>query len=1083
MKHCRIRTSLCLFALSLFHGYAGEAIPLQPATGWDEAYTFENDALRVTVVPSIGRITFLGTPDGENLLTRNEDLTGELPPEEEGDWLNHGGDWMWAVHQDSWRTMGGAVWPPLRMMDRPWRGEARREEDGTQVLVLRRDLGAPVFAQLQRRFVLEPGDSPRLRVEQSASRVYASPVPVSLWQISQIDGADQVLIGLRADSRFEDGFRHIGFDEPSDEALMRTASALAVDTARLTETKLGSDANWIAARRGNQVLTLWTEGGDAGGAFPDGGCSVVMYSNAGLGYTEIETQTVEIDLAPGETFRNVVHYHVMEVPDDIDAAALAETVLNLLPERDVIDFAPSAAHPEDVIEVRVRTDETGGILHWGVNGPDGGWEMPARVYWPEGSKPGVTGVAADTPIPDPVNGVAVVRLGPFNDPAQVVTSLHAVARWGDRWESQDGENYNLELRIHPDAARIDWTNYPTGEIHAAHPVSAATEPAAEDVRLYVNGEEVLASETGEFQTVLDTGGWAYGPHTFTVRALREGRLSVARQTAWNIPALEESDASGLPLGATRTDEGWEVFLHAPAAKFVEIEWKGAEDTLHRKLMRRAPNGFWVTGIETGAETLQYRYVLNGERRFADPWSRDVLWLTPEGAHSHLPEHAWTLAGTLPEPMPPWNRPPVDTWVIYELSIPDVAPPGSYKGLEAKLDYIAELGINAIEPLPVTTFPGDESWGYNPVFHRGLERSYGTPQDYADLIFAARERGIANVFDIVLNHIEANSPLHRMHGGPDTNPYFMPFDSFNWGFPKLDQENPYFKQYVKDTLEHWVYQWGVDGYRYDATQWIQWSGYKDWGVSWMAYVVNNADPGVVQIAENLPSEPDMVKGTELDSEWDGHYRWRMRRVFVEGDFIGEPEKMWEILDPRNHAYQTGRQRMQYIESHDEERFVRELLEAGYSREETFRRHVAAAAVTLTVPGIPMLYAGQEWGELTKKVVGLNPLQWELREEPDRAAMVEQFRELIRLRTGHRALHHDRIDLLHLDNDTGTMAYIRPGVPESILVAFNVSREAVTLSLPERWTVEAELMRGETDVSPGALILKPGEARVFRVTNEE
>jgi 1,4-alpha-glucan branching enzyme len=1083
MKKHRIGFWLGWVGLGLGLISAREVIEPQPALGWGEAFVLENDALRLTVVPQTGRIAFLGALDGENLLTRNEAVAGQPLPDEEGDWMNHGGDWMWAVHQDSWETMGGGVWPPLRMMDRPWRGEAWREEDGTQVVVLRRDLAAPVFAQLQRRILLPPGDSGALRVEQSASRIYASPVPVSLWQISQMDGADTVLLGLRPDSPFENGWRHVGFASPADEALRNLEDALVVDLSKLTETKIGTDAHWIAGRRGDRMLVLRTEGGDVGGAFPDGGCSVVMYSNAGLGYTEIETQTVEIDLAPGETFRNVVHMHVLKVDPAADGETLASAILSLIPDRDVIDFHPVSAHPEDVIEVRVRGYESGGILHWGVNGPDGGWALPAEVYWPEGSTAGATGVAVDTPIPDPVDGVSVVRLGPFNDPAQVVTSLHAVARWGDRWESRDGANYNLELVTHPDAAEVYWTNYPTGGVFFRHAVSASTRPAAEDLRLYVNGVEVKRSETGVLQAELDTGDWDYGPHVFKVRAVREGRLSVSRQEAWKIPELEESDAAGLPLGATRVEEGWEVFLHAPVAKFVEIEWKEADGEIARQLMQTAPGGFWVSRVETAADTLQYRYVINGDRRYADPWSRDVLWLTPEGAHSHLPEHAWTLAGALPEPLPSWDRPPMETWVIYELSIPDVAPPGSYAGLEAKLDYMADLGVNAMEPLPVTTFPGDNSWGYNPVFHMGLERSYGTPEEYKSLILAARERGIANVFDIVLNHIEANSPLHRMHGGPDTNPYFIEFDSFNWGFPKLDQESPYFKQYVKDTLEHWVVQWGVDGYRYDATQWIQWSGYNDWGVSWMAYVVNNVDPGVVQIAENLPSEPNMVKGTELDSEWDGHYRWRMRRVFVEGNFFGEPDKMLEILDPRNHAYQNGWQRMQYIESHDEERFVRELLEAGYSREDTFRRHVAAAAVTLTVPGIPMLYAGQEWGEKTPKVVGLNPLQWELREEPDRAAMVEQFRELIHLRTGHRALHHDRIDFLHLDNDTGTMAYLRIGVPESILVAFNVSHEPAIISLPGRWRVEAELLRDESEVSFDALDLLPGEARVFRVTHAE
>lgn len=1075
-----IRAYACALLAAALPLLAREPMDPRPAMGWESAFVLENEALRVTVVPAVGRITFLGPLQGDNLLTWNEVLAGRPLPAEEGDWMNHGGDWMWAVHQDSWETMGGPVWPPLRMMDQPWRAEAWREEDGTQVVVLRRDLPAPVFVQLQRRIVLPPGPSAELRVEQSASRIYASPVPVSLWQISQIDRADTVLIGRRADSRFQDGFLHIGFEAPPESALTPLESALAVNPSALTESKLGSDAHWIAGRRGDRLLLIRTEGGDVGGAFPDGGASVVMYSNAGLGYTEIETQSVEISLAPGETFRNTVQYSLFTVDPSASAEALAEIVLARLPDRDVIDFYPGTAHPEDTVEVRIRGYESGGILHWGVNGPDGGWQLPHEVYWPGGSTPGDSGVAVDTPIPAPVDGVSVVRLGPFNDPAQVVTSLHVVARWGDRWESRDGENFNLELVPHPDAAELLWTGDTPEQIAPLETVGVMTEPPAADLRLFVNGQPAGMSDSGALGITFDTADWSYGPHTFTARAVHEGRLSVSHRVVWNIPELTHSNAAGLPLGATRVDDGWEVYLHAPAARFVELEWKDPEDRVRRELMHSAPGGFWVFRVGTEADTLQYRFVLDGERRYADPWSRDLLWLTPEGRHGRLAEHAWTLAGTLPPPMPPWNRPPMETWVIYELSIPDVAPPGSYAGLKAKLDYIAGLGINAIEPLPVTTFPGDNSWGYNPAFHMGVERSYGTPQDYADLILAARERGIANVFDIVLNHLDANAPLHSMHGGPETNPYFKLFEGFNWGFPKFDQESPYFKQYVKDTLEHWIHQWGVDGFRYDATQWIQWSGYNDWGVSWMAYVVNNADPGVVQIAENLPSEPNMVKGTALDSEWDGHFRWRMRRVFVEGNFFGEPEKMFEILDPRNHAYQNGWQRMQYIESHDEERFVRELLEAGFSREETFRRHVAAAAVTLTVPGIPMLYAGQEWGEMTPKFVGLNPLQWELREEPGRAEMVEKFRELIHLRTRHRALHHDRIDFLHLDDETGTMAYVRPGVPESVLVAFNISHETETVSLPGHWRIEAELMRDSSEVSFDALELLPGEARVFRVT---
>lgn len=1053
--------------------FAREPIDSVHYREWESAFTLQNDALRVTVVPAIGRAVFLGPPDGENLLAWNDESAGQVAPETEGDWLNHGGDWMFPVHQSRWEQMGGAVWPPLRALDgRPWRGEAWVEEDGASVALIRRDIGDPLFVQLERRFILPPGDHAGLRVEQSISRVYASPVPVCLWHITQIDRAGLTILGRYGD------WKHIGFNAPPQSAVTETPEAWVFDVPRLDETKVGSAARWIAALRGDLMLVQWMEGGDTGGDFPDDGSAVVMYSNAGLGYTEIETQSVEVDLAPGERLRNAVEYRLVRMDGIPDAEEAAKIAAALVPFRDVIEFDPSVAHPEDVIRVRVRSDEPGGILHWGVNGPGGGWDLPHRVYWPEGSTPGASGVAVDTPLPDPVDGVSVVELGPFNRPEHVVQSLHAVVRWGNRWESRGGDNYNLTITPHPDASDISLDVHVdrNGVLATVH-----TDPPAEEIRFSVANREISAERNHTLSGGFDLSGLSYGPHEISVRAVRNGRLSTASSTVWKVPELPEpADVpfGHLPFGATR-DGGWTVVLHAPNARFVELEWKDAGGKTQQTLMAPLSHGQWKAAVDEDLDILQYRYVVDGHRRYADPWSRDVLWLTPDGEHAHHPEQAWTLAGSLPEPMGPWDRPRMETWVIYELSIPDVAPPGSYKGLKAKLDYIAGLGINAIEPLPVTTFPGDNSWGYNPAFHMGLERSYGTPEDFADLIHAMRDRGIAFVFDIVLNHIEANSPMKRLHGPPEENPYFVPFEGFNWGFPKLDQESEPFKLYVRDTLRHWIVQWGVDGYRYDATQWIQWSGYRDWGVSWMAYVVNEADPGVVQIAENLPSEPAMVMGTELDSEWDGHYRWRMRRVFVEGNFIGEPGKMREILDPRNHAYQTGWQRMAYIESHDEERFVRELLEAGYEEEEAFRRHLAAAAVTLTVPGIPFLFAGQEWGETTRKVVGLNPLQWERRGEPARADMVDAFRKLIHLRTTHRALHHDRIDILHLDNETGTLVYLRPGVPESVLVAFNVSKASAAWSIPESMEILTDILNPEEPAPDTQIQMQPGQARLFNV----
>jgi 1,4-alpha-glucan branching enzyme len=1063
--------------------FSREPIPAVPKGGWETTYTLSNEALELTVAPLAGRIIHLALQGENNLFTRNEAIVGDVPESSQADWLNHGGDWMWPVHQGQWKTLRGVDWPPPNVMEgSDWKAEAWTEADGTGVIILRRTLGAPVFIEAERRIELLPGKVSELRIRQSIRRINASDIPVCLWQISQIARPDAVVIGTTEDSPFPEGIHSIAFDPIPKENLTFCEGGVTFAPLQGTEHKLGTDARWIAARRDNTVLMQWTFGGRKGGELPDGGCGVVVYANAGLGYAEIETQSAEVALAPGEVLRNELVYRLIQLDEEIAPCDLVSRLHREAPQSQRVRFEPATPILGEPVTVRVLNPEGGGMLHWGVNGPAGDWQLPLKGYRPEGSTEGETGVAVDTPLPPPVDGLSTLQLGPFRDPAQVVRSLHAAVRWGDVWDSHDGANYNVSFSTHPDASSIEWVGEIPEALEEILPLRIETRPFADSVRLLLDGREIAKSRDGTLSVKMDTTSWSYGAHDLTAKAEHAGHFSVSQRKFWKIPELKAAPdlPESFPYGATRTKDSFRLHLLAPNARFVEVDWK-TEDKQGSEMMQTLEGGRWTIEIPADAgSTLRYQYRVEGTRRFADPWSTQVDWRHPEtGLESHLPEHAWSVVGTLPAALPDWTPPSPETWVIYELSIPDVAPPGSYKGLEGRLDWIKNLGINAIEPLPVTAFPGAESWGYNPSFHMAPEGAYGSPADLADLILAARERGIAYVKDIVLNHVDASGPLNAMHGPAEQNPFTMVFEGFNWGFPKLDQESEALKRYIRDTLTHWVVHWGVDGYRYDATQWIKWSGYNDWGASWMSYVVQQANPNTVQVAENLPSEPNMVKGTELDGEWDGHYRWRMRKVFIERK-ITEPEKFREILDPRSHAYQTGWQRVPYIESHDEERFMRELLEASYDEEEALRRHHAAAAITLTVPGMPMLYAGQEWGESTEKVVGLNPLQWKLSEKPARAALVEKFRDLIQLRTTHRALHHDRIDILRLDPETGTVVYKRPGVPESILVAFNISAFPAILDLSGTGTPVSELHHSE-DTVPDLREIKllPGEARVFRV----
>lgn len=307
-----------------------QALQPDPFRDGRRAYRLRNGAVELRVVPEIGRMMFFGPRNGENLLADHVEVSG--------DWLNYGGDWLWPVHQDRWAEMGGASWPPPAVLDGSWTAEAWAEADGTGVIVLRREIGEPLFVRMERRFRLAPGEEPVLRVEQSMVRFGASSVPVTLWQISQVANPDTVVMGRKADSRFPEGYRHISFNRLRTETMPMTADALIfrvredlVHGNELQHVKFGSDATWLAARRGPWMLRLRADGGDQGGEYPDGGCAVTAYASLTLGYTEIETQSVEMNLAPGERLENVVEYRLIAVPEGTEEKGLVPLALDLRP--------------------------------------------------------------------------------------------------------------------------------------------------------------------------------------------------------------------------------------------------------------------------------------------------------------------------------------------------------------------------------------------------------------------------------------------------------------------------------------------------------------------------------------------------------------------------------------------------------------------------------------------------------------------------------------------------------------------------------------------------------------------------------
>ena len=331
-------------AVSLFLGSSlhiqgedkGDDVPVAPIestafAGFTNALQLANDQLHIVIVPAIGRIIHVGPSATNNMLHFNKNLAGKLPPEEDdGQWLNYGGDWLWPVAQSRWPDFQEGEWPPSRLLDgMPWDGRAWKCADGTLSCLLTREFGAPLHVKVSRLIKLPP-DQDHFSIHQRMERVKKSTVPMTLWNISQIYQAERVVIPLDEDSAFGKGYQPMMFDPPASNAVFETTACVVYKTADGKESKLCSDSkkSWIAAQRGSWVILEQIDKPITDGVFPDGGCTIEMYSNAGLGYAEIENLSIEKILKVGESIENTIHVTLRKLKNETQTdKALSDTIL------------------------------------------------------------------------------------------------------------------------------------------------------------------------------------------------------------------------------------------------------------------------------------------------------------------------------------------------------------------------------------------------------------------------------------------------------------------------------------------------------------------------------------------------------------------------------------------------------------------------------------------------------------------------------------------------------------------------------------------------------------------------------------
>ncbi len=386
----------------------------------------------------------------------------------------------------------------------------------------------------------------------------------------------------------------------------------------------------------------------------------------------------------------------------------------------------------------------------------------------------------------------------------------------------------------------------------------------------------------------------------------------------------------------------------------------------------------VDGLGAGA---RYKYVIDGERSFPDPASR----AQPDGVHGASAvvdpaRFAWTDGG--------WAGVALEDLVLYELHVGTFSPAGTFAGAADRLTELVDLGVTAIELMPVADFPGQRNWGYDGACLYAPARAYGTPDDLRRLVDRAHAAGLGVLLDVVYNHFGPDGAYATVF-----SPAFLSARHQSpWG-AAANVDGPGSegaRAFFIDNALHWLHEYHLDGLRLDATHAIVDESPRH-VLAELAARVRSQGPArhVLLTAEddrNLAAivRPEAEGGWGFDAVWSDDVHHGFRRMIAGdkdayfGDYAGTAEELTATL--RNGWLYRGEvsayrgaprgtdpagvplQRMiAFLQNHDQvgnrafgERLHHQIDHAVYR---------AATALWLLAPETPMLFMGQEWAAST------------------------------------------------------------------------------------------------------------------------
>jgi maltooligosyltrehalose trehalohydrolase len=395
-------------------------------------------------------------------------------------------------------------------------------------------------------------------------------------------------------------------------------------------------------------------------------------------------------------------------------------------------------------------------------------------------------------------------------------------------------------------------------------------------------------------------------------------------------------------------------------------------------LEKSSHGYHQAVVEDVSPGELYRFHLGAERQRPDPASR----YQPQGVHGPSalldPRFHWDDDH--------WFGIPLTDYIIYELHVGTFTVEGTFEAIIPRLNYLADLGITAVELMPVAQFPGSRNWGYDGVYPFAAQNSYGGPDGLRKLVNACHQRGLAVVLDVVYNHLGPEGNYFR-----DFGPYFTDSYKSPWG-PALNFSGPYsdeVRRYFIQNALYWLVDCHVDALRLDAVHAIldpsPFTFLEELSIE-VRREAERLKRKLFLIAESADNNARLLHPRErggygLDGQWNDDFHHSLRtlltgeregyyqdygdfdqlvKAFREG-FVYSGE--YSRLRKRRHGTSSrdipARKMVVFSQNHDQ--IGNRMLGDRLNQAVSFDQLKLAAGLVILSPYLPLLFMGEEYGE--------------------------------------------------------------------------------------------------------------------------